>query len=176
MMEPMRSSRLSPVAFRRRSSFGNVRCGCYVPEELLEIVDPRELDQDWQSKPEVLRDFGATWARSQRSLGLRVPSAVIPAEDNVMLNPLHADFSRVSIRVATIFARPAAAAVADVGTGPSAVRSAKNGRSKPVVFVAVFVAVVVVAPGAVAALGSGNDRVGVIKPVSEDATCAQCDR
>jgi molybdenum cofactor biosynthesis enzyme MoaA len=45
-----------------------------------------------------------------------------------------------------------------------------------VVFVAVFVAVVVVAPGAVAALGSGNDRVGVIKPVSEDATCAQCDR
>jgi hypothetical protein len=44
-----------------------------------------------------------------------------------------------------------------------------------VVLVAVFVFVVVVAPGDVAALGSGNAGVGVIKPVNEHATCTGCD-
>ncbi len=36
--------------------------------------------------------------------------------------------------------------------------------------------VFVFAPGAVAALGSGNAAVGVIKPVNEHATCEGCDR
>ena len=44
------------------------------------------------------------------------------------------------------------------------------------VFVAVFVFVFVVASGDVAALGSGNAAVGVIKPVNEQATCEGCDR
>jgi len=43
-------------------------------------------------------------------------------------------------------------------------------------FVAVFVAVFVVAPGNVAALGSGNASVGVIKPVNERAPRERRDR
>jgi RES domain-containing protein len=77
--------------------------GADVPEDLLEVVNADDLDPDWQSKPEVLRDFGASWAKSLRSLGLRVPSAVIPGESNVVLNPLHGEFARLSVGVANPF-------------------------------------------------------------------------
>jgi RES domain-containing protein len=77
--------------------------GADVPEDLLEVVNAGDLDVDWQSRPEVLRDFGASWAKSLRSLGLRVPSAVIPAESNVILNPLHGEFTRLSVGVANPF-------------------------------------------------------------------------
>jgi RES domain-containing protein len=77
--------------------------GAAVPEELLEVVNASDLEPDWQSKPEVLRDFGASWAKSRRSLGLRVPSAVIPAESNVILNPLHGEFTRLIVGIAEPF-------------------------------------------------------------------------
>jgi RES domain-containing protein len=44
-----------------------------------------------------LRAIGSEWAREQTAAVLAVPSAVIPAELNYLLNPLHADFRRISI-------------------------------------------------------------------------------
>lgn len=46
---------------------------------------------------EGLRAIGSEWARKQTAAVLTVPSAVIPAELNYLLNPLHADFRRISI-------------------------------------------------------------------------------
>jgi len=43
-----------------------------------------------------LRAIGSEWAREQTAAVLAVPSAVIPAELNYLLNPLHPDFRRIS--------------------------------------------------------------------------------
>jgi RES domain-containing protein len=55
------------------------------------------LPQDWRSypAPERLRDLGDGWVRSGESAVLFVPSAVIPREHNVLLNPAHPDFPKI---------------------------------------------------------------------------------
>jgi RES domain-containing protein len=44
-----------------------------------------------------LQAIGAEWARKQGAAVLAVPSAIVPAESNYLLNPLHADFKRIKI-------------------------------------------------------------------------------
>ena len=63
------------------------------------------LPRDWASypAPEALAELGTEWARSRRSAVLIVPSAVIPGEENVLLNPEHPDFARVRIGQARPF-------------------------------------------------------------------------
>ena len=39
--------------------------------------------------------IGVDWVRTNREVGLRVPSAVIPQEWNMLLNPAHRDFSGI---------------------------------------------------------------------------------
>jgi RES domain-containing protein len=57
------------------------------------------LPSQWRELParEELRAIGSAWARKQTAAVLAVPSAVIPAELNYLLNPLHPDFRRISI-------------------------------------------------------------------------------
>jgi RES domain-containing protein len=46
---------------------------------------------------------GPGWVRSKRSVAFEVPSAVVEGEWNVLLNPAHADFSKIEIAPATPF-------------------------------------------------------------------------
>lgn len=64
-----------------------------------ERIEARSLPAGWRSMRhlETLREIGAEWARSRRSAVLAVPSAVIPAEINFLLNPLHPEFRRIRI-------------------------------------------------------------------------------
>lgn len=77
-----------------------------VADELLETVFPKQLPPDWDAKepPDATRDLGSEWARSLRSLGFVVPSVVIPAERNVLLNPRHPRFAELLIEGPTPFA------------------------------------------------------------------------
>lgn len=71
-----------------------------VPDAVaIERVDARSLPAGWRSMRhlETLREIGGEWARSRRSAVLAVPSAVIPAEINFLLNPLHPEFRRIRI-------------------------------------------------------------------------------
>jgi RES domain-containing protein len=45
----------------------------------------------------VSQSIGDRWLESARSAVLRVPSAVLPAESNFLMNPRHADFDRIEI-------------------------------------------------------------------------------
>ncbi len=45
---------------------------------------------------DATRRLGHTWASSRRSLALLVPSAIIPMEFNVLLNPVHPSYTDVS--------------------------------------------------------------------------------
>ena len=46
---------------------------------------------------EKLRAIGTEWVRKRTAAVLAVPSAVIAAETNYLLNPLHPDFRRIKI-------------------------------------------------------------------------------
>lgn len=65
----------------------------------IEWIKPLDLPPDWRDMAarEKLQAIGTDWARKQRTAVLAVPSAVIPAEMNYLLNPLHADFRRIKI-------------------------------------------------------------------------------
>ena len=71
-----------------------------LPEDLaIERVRPADLPADWPSpgQREALRDICGRWLARGRSAVLAVPSAVVPAETNYLLNPVHAEFRRIRI-------------------------------------------------------------------------------
>jgi RES domain-containing protein len=60
---------------------------------------PRDLPPDWDRRPyrTAVRAIGDDWSLSRRSLALQVPSAVCPADGNVIVNPEHPDFPRLVV-------------------------------------------------------------------------------
>jgi RES domain-containing protein len=70
-----------------------------VPDAAVERVVDKQLPSDWHTTPApaACQELGARWAAEARSLGLSVPSAVVPSENNILLNPLHPDFSKVTL-------------------------------------------------------------------------------
>jgi RES domain-containing protein len=55
------------------------------------------LPDHWQvdSAPASTKDIGSTWAQQASSLLLRVPSAVVPVEFNLILNTQHSNVSKL---------------------------------------------------------------------------------
>lgn len=53
--------------------------------------EPDDLPPGWNSKPADTpsMDFGTAWLRSGNHLGLIVPSAVLPVQKNLVINPRH---------------------------------------------------------------------------------------
>lgn len=71
-----------------------------LPEDLaLDEVPVAGLPRSWRDypPPEVLARRGSEWARRGRTVALRVPSAVVPHEWNVLLNPGHPEFARIKV-------------------------------------------------------------------------------
>jgi len=66
----------------------------------MEIFDARALRKDWIDHFDGTREIGSAWLSSQRSALLLVPSALVPATSNVLLNPLHPDAAKVRIESA----------------------------------------------------------------------------
>jgi RES domain-containing protein len=71
------------------------------PDELTTLrVEDAQLADHWQSSPEVTRDLGTRWLRSNASALLAVPSAIIPETINMLLNPFHPQAGRCTILAA----------------------------------------------------------------------------
>ncbi len=69
-----------------------------VPDDAIETLDPALLPSAWRSlNNKDCRDLGSTWATRARSLALKVPSAVVDGDSNLLLNPRHPDFPRVRL-------------------------------------------------------------------------------
>ena len=69
------------------------------PEDLVEDLPKQALPPAWNGhppSPETQR-IGDRWVAEARSAVLRVPSAVVDAESNFLLNPRHAGFGRVRV-------------------------------------------------------------------------------
>jgi RES domain-containing protein len=69
-----------------------------IPDDLIEQLELELLSADWRELNNLAcRDLGSGWAASGRSVALRVPSAVVDGDWNVLLNPRHADFTKIQI-------------------------------------------------------------------------------
>lgn len=69
-----------------------------VPERSITDLDPADLRRSWRRDMAVTRRVGEAWVRSERSLALRVPSALVDArsgERNVLLAPRHPAMAQV---------------------------------------------------------------------------------
>lgn len=68
-------------------------------EGLIETVPPEALPLTWNSTPSsfMTKAIGDEWVRQSVSAVLCVPSAVVPNEQNVLLNPQHPDFPKIKI-------------------------------------------------------------------------------
>lgn len=65
----------------------------------VEKIAIRELPRNWRAypAPKALRAIGDQWLEAGGSVVLEVPSALLPAESNFLLNPNHSDFQKLGI-------------------------------------------------------------------------------
>ena len=69
------------------------------------VIHPEDLPRNWRAypAPPALAEIGSEWARKKESLLLRVTSAVIPTEENCLLNPAHGELSKARVKEITPF-------------------------------------------------------------------------
>jgi RES domain-containing protein len=63
------------------------------------VFDSCALPKDWRSFPPAhsTQRIGDEWLASGASVALQVPSAVVPRERNVLVNPRHRDFGKLRV-------------------------------------------------------------------------------
>jgi RES domain-containing protein len=66
--------------------------------DILDVVD-LGLPAGWRDSEAETQAIGMAWAASGASLGLWVPSFIEPSERNLMLNPAHRDYHRITLTV-----------------------------------------------------------------------------
>jgi RES domain-containing protein len=67
-----------------------------IPDDLVEALNLELLSADWRDLNNLAcRDLGSGWTASGRSAALRVPSAVVDGDWNLLLNPRHKDFGKI---------------------------------------------------------------------------------
>ena len=66
-------------------------------EALMEELVTKKLPPDWRVSPPgpATMKFGDQWVHEARSVILAVPSAIVPAERNFLLNPAHSKFRQL---------------------------------------------------------------------------------
>ncbi|MDQ3207339.1 MAG: RES family NAD+ phosphorylase [Gemmatimonadota bacterium] len=69
------------------------------PEESMEILDAASLPARWRRFPSPPENqaIGDRWVAEGRSLILRVPSVIVPAAANFLINPSHPEFGKVAV-------------------------------------------------------------------------------
>lgn len=81
----------------------NILVRIEVPDTTTPIISETALPKRWQSEKEHCRRIGNEFLTKKKTLLLKVPSAIIPEEYNILINPLHPDFKQVKITSADKF-------------------------------------------------------------------------
>jgi RES domain-containing protein len=74
------------------------------PDRKISVIHETDLPEDWRLNFEITRDIGSVWLRKMDSALLRVPSAIVPATSNFLLNPAHVDEAK--FRIVEFFSYP----------------------------------------------------------------------
>ena len=71
-----------------------------IPQDCpLMAVNALGLPGDWQTNEVATQAIGMTWLTSVASLGLWVPSCIEPSEMNLLINPAHPDYRKISLTI-----------------------------------------------------------------------------
>lgn len=64
------------------------------------VLDIKVLPSNWQlsSNANLLHNIAQDWISQDKTVALKVPSAILPVEQNVLLNPRHRDFKKIKIK------------------------------------------------------------------------------
>lgn len=78
---------------------GQVELEIDVPDRLITRLPRRRLPRGWRRLPPIRATqlLGDAWVAAATSAVLAVPSAIVPAELNYLINPLHQDSARIKI-------------------------------------------------------------------------------
>lgn len=68
-------------------------------DALVETLAAARLPADWTEEPSPpsTKEIGDLWVKESRSAVLELPSVIIPAEPNYLLNPGHPDYKKIII-------------------------------------------------------------------------------
>lgn len=86
-------------AGRRQRLSGRVVLPVTFGEHSVIAYDKSDLPDGWDGRPygPASQQVGDDWVQSEESLVLRVPSVVVPAEYNYLINPGHPEFEELEI-------------------------------------------------------------------------------
>ncbi len=70
-----------------------------IPQKLITELEISKLPTNWKEDPPPLelQQIGDNWINEKKSVVLKVPSAVVPLEFNLIVNPEHPDFKKITI-------------------------------------------------------------------------------
>ena len=71
-----------------------------LPEDFIKAIKSVDFIQpNWRTEQaEIqLQMYGSNWLKKQESLAMKVPSAVLPKENNILINPFHKDFQHIKV-------------------------------------------------------------------------------
>ncbi|CAL67636.1 RES family NAD+ phosphorylase [Christiangramia forsetii] len=71
-----------------------------IPSSLLShLPNPEKVSLFWRNNPPIsnTQEYSSNFLLEKNSLGFSIPSAVLPNERNIILNPFHKDFSSFKI-------------------------------------------------------------------------------
>lgn len=70
-----------------------------IPEESITSISTEQLPDNWfiNPPPDHIKQTGDLFIKNKKHLALKVPSAVMPEEFNVLLNPSHPHFKKIKI-------------------------------------------------------------------------------
>ncbi|CCH53298.1 hypothetical protein BN8_02383 [Fibrisoma limi BUZ 3] len=91
---------LETIVHLEKSQFLDDHCVMviYVPDTvIMRQFSDRELPNDWRVQEMYTKEVGTQWLTAQESLVLRVPSVLVKAEYNYLLNPAHMAFNDIKL-------------------------------------------------------------------------------
>ena len=70
-----------------------------IPEDKILEIKEKDLPPDWAAYPApvILKAIGDQFILENKFLAMKVPSALIAPESNILLNPKHPDFTKVKL-------------------------------------------------------------------------------
>ncbi len=70
-----------------------------IPDKLIHVLTKEMLPLDWNSIPfsYSTQKKGNAFINEHKFLAIQVPSSIIETEHNILINPLHKDFSKIKV-------------------------------------------------------------------------------
>jgi RES domain-containing protein len=70
-----------------------------IPDDKIQEIKIADLPANWyiNSSPDILKSYGNAFISENKFFALKLPSAIMPEENNLLLNPNHPDFKKVKV-------------------------------------------------------------------------------